>query len=421
MQLIEKLSREMVNRDISAECERCCWLGEDITGGEHKAAFAYLRRKGWKGGAGKAISPMALLDSALAKLVGYEVHYLYREAVLAAARQRYTYSFRSRTLLEDLTEIPEPREKFFGSNLKRDFETLRKDLERDVVGKQLRTVSEGDAVVAAYLQRRACDVFEFGDAIADLTFPLPSLPGRSREQVQEVVRWLVGKLRSADEGREDIARRGRKAQTEANIQYNCDRKYGSAQALVPATIPPRSISAGDRERLLQACINRLQAVPGVGRALSAVRELVDFCALLAMRENQLVVPGRMIAKEVPAARGSEMRHEMQRELQGLDPYVAHVSTIVKTGGQARTVKAKLRTADKPEQQDLDAQWDRWDVIKTNFRKYYAEHSRIEKEIEARRRAGETHGQEGKKVVQPEPATTGRGGVPPSSVVKEPQP
>jgi hypothetical protein len=173
-------------------------------------------------------------------------------------------------------------------------------------------------------------------------------------------------------------------------------------------------------------VDVLEAVPGVGRALAAVRELVDFCALLARRENQLVVPaGRMVAKEVPAARGSEMKHEMQRELQGLDPFVAHVSTVVKTGGQARTIKAKLRTPDKPEkQEDLDAQWDRWGVIETNIRKYYADHSRIEQEIEARRRTRMEDGRAsaGDNPVQPEPAMAARRSVPPSSiVVKEPQP
>lgn len=426
MQLIEQLSTRLAKRDVTAECDKYYWLGEDITGGKHEAAFAYLRKREWKSGSSGAKGPAALLDNALAKLVGYEFYWLSREAHIAEARRRHEgrHAFPEfrRSLLASLTEIPEAYRKESERDLKGDFETLRKEPEGAILSKELRALTGSNVLAAAYLQRRACDIFAFGESVADLTFPLPSLPGRSREQVQEVVRWLVGKLRSTDESREDIARRGRKAQTEANIQYNCDRKYGSAQALVPATMPPLPIRVNDRERLLQACIDRLQAVPGVGGALVAVRELVDFCALLSMKENQLIVPSpRMIAKEVPAARGSDMRHEMQRELQGLDPYLAHVSTIVKAGGEARTIKVKLRTPDKPAEKDADALWERWTAIETSVRKYYAKHDDIDREIQQRRGARGQEGSGGRDTDQREPAISQRPGVPPSSIVKEPRP
>lgn len=250
-----------------------------------------------------------------------------------------------------------------------------------------------------------------------MTFPLPSLAGKTQNQVHEVVRRLVDRLKAVEENREDKVRRERYERTKRNIAHQCDSKYGNAQALVPTTIPALAVRADDRGRLLKACLDKLVSVPSIGGALTAVRELVDFSALLAMRENQLVVPsGRMIAKEVPAAKGAEMRHEMQRELQGLDPFVAHVSTIVKAGGEARPIKVKLRTPDKPEQKDPDVERHRWNVVEANTRKYYTEHQDIEREIERRRGAG---GDREKHPGLLEPPIIVKSSVPPSRIVKEP--
>lgn len=111
MQLIEKLSAEVAKRDVTAERDKYYWLGEDITGEEHEAAFAYLRKRGWKSGEGKARGLIVLADAALAGLVGYEFYWLSREAHIAEARNRhekkYAFPESRRSLLAGLTEIPE--------------------------------------------------------------------------------------------------------------------------------------------------------------------------------------------------------------------------------------------------------------------------------------------------------------------------
>jgi hypothetical protein len=98
-----------------------------------------------------------------------------------------------------------------------------------------------------------------------------------------------------------------------------------------------------------------------------------------------------------------------------------VSTIVKAGGEARTIKVKLRTPDKPAEKDAAALWERWAAIKINMRKYYTEHDEIDREIQRRRITREQGGAGERSTDQREPAISQRPGVPPSSIVKEPRP
>jgi hypothetical protein len=102
---------------------------------------------------------------------------------------------------------------------------------------------------------------------------------------------------------------------------------------LPDHLPPRVLSAPEREEVRLACLTYLQANGGV----KIVEDIVKFCDLIVHPENHVKVPStQYIERQVNTYTTAEMRGQMAQELINLHPHSAYMKS---------TWKGKIQTLD----------------------------------------------------------------------------
>jgi hypothetical protein len=205
--------------------------------------------------------------------------------------------------------------------------------------------------VLVSLIARACDLVRYGSAVADRTFPQPTIKGVPSQQVKEVVDWMTVVLQETMQRQE--------AQVMPNLLLAFSKEVlsyistylrwkeesrvksglqpyvviNSKRIFLPDHLPPRVLSAPEREAVRQACLTYLQANGGV----KIVEDIVKFCDLIVRPENHVKVPStQYIERQVNTYTTAEMRNQMAQELINLDPHSAYMNS---------TWKGKIQTLD----------------------------------------------------------------------------
>jgi hypothetical protein len=105
-----------------------------------------------------------------------------------------------------------------------DLGILKEELERYPRKSELYALTENNALVIAYLQRRACDIARFGRDIADLTFPQPTLRGKTPQQIADVIEWMADVLQRPAWKRQEEEDKTRLTEATKYIQKYFDEK-----------------------------------------------------------------------------------------------------------------------------------------------------------------------------------------------------
>jgi hypothetical protein len=182
-------------------------------------------------------------------------------------------------------------------------------------------LDKSDEVTQTWLMARACDIYQFGHSTADWTFPQPTIPGQSVEEVSRVVDKMVAELRMKEEEEES------KAQKEWMDLMN-ERKHRDVikpdpdkvtsvtiqdqRQTLPGEIPINDVK--DLEEVVKACRMALQESRG-GELLAQVEEFVQFITLLSEKDNHIEVPtDQYIEVQIEQVSTREMLDRMAQEL-----------------------------------------------------------------------------------------------------------
>ena len=227
-----------------------------------------------------------------------------------------------------------------------------------------------------YLIIRACDLFRFGQTIADMTFPQPAIPGVASIQVADVVSRLVGLLKEdakrnevdywqrwwaarSREMREDLTKDIRIVQDikwpaleKERRERHVNTRHG--RVMMPDYLLPQVLRADERKELLQIChFDIMRDEEGGGdpwgiSALDIVEDIVRFCYLLSLPENLITVPGgRYVKKKKNVRAVRDMIDEMMEELTELPRYTAYAKVIEERSGAQIVRKRKIGTMKPP--------------------------------------------------------------------------
>jgi hypothetical protein len=196
-------------------------------------------------------------------------------------------------------------------------------------------------LVIYYLQCRACDLANFGQDIADLTFPEPTLKGATAGEVSDTVSWMAGLLQE----------RMRKEEQQEDAQVR--DKLEKAQQLRSAQRPPRVLvpklpdhlssrvlSGYEIEAVKKACLAGLSG----SSVLNVITDVVQFCDLLARPENHVKVPSSQYSEtQVNLYTTQEMTNQMAQELMNLPPRSAWAKVVSSAAGRESVWRGKIQT------------------------------------------------------------------------------
>ncbi len=228
-----------------------------------------------------------------------------------------------------------------------DLQLLKKEVEKDFwKERNLVQIAYGfylqhGKLVINYLQCRACDIVRFGEKVADLTFPQPTLPGVTTERIADAVNWMVNllyKLTDPDGEKEYIKLL---AHNEYRLRKDSDEKF-SKQIIPMPDIRRNELAYNEIEDLKAACLRELSQEGWNPQAtLDVIDEFVEFCILLPKPENLLKTrTGQLVThRNVP-----DMEAEASLELVNLDPYTAEAK-LIREGKQG---EVRIKTEELPD-------------------------------------------------------------------------
>jgi hypothetical protein len=387
LQLLEKINDEMTKRNYALECAKYYWHGEHMPKNRRQdEVFEYLRECGYGRAGKKPNSLTSSLESLLAKFGGYD-QYMRR---LTEHIKRKHESVKSR----------EGKELFL-RRLKKSptLESLENQLAGNPRFRELWGLCHYNEYIVSYLQRRACDIFEFGQEYADVSFPQPTIKGAVVSQVAEIVDWMVAVLEEPQRQKEKKETEKRVKEAKEEIERNI-----ISVPMVPVLYnpPPRVLEAGEIETIRTACLSHLAEQQG---ALEVIKDLVQFCSLLSKPENHILVStGQYVDKQVNVMSSLEMRNTMVRELTGLESFTAYIKVSESKETGQRVIKEKIRTLKLPPVLPEGVVLERDAIIARRALEYCKPRAQIEQEIRQR--------QEGWRTVvadRPSPGTSDRGG------------
>jgi hypothetical protein len=252
-----------------------------------------------------------------------------------------------------------------------------------------------DEQARKYLIFRACDLVAFGEIVADRTFPQPTLPGTTPQQVSAAVIALMMVLL-------EVQGRVNAAQEQAWVQYReeflrkCLWKYDGILHLqvyqaegrvhmrhtVERYLPARVLTEAERSTLIDACEQELSQVDGRGQeALAALAAFVRFSQLLRLPENHIRgQTAQYVEKDVNTYPTREMIEQRARELTRLLPRTAYCH-VLQASGEGQVIRqAKIRTLPlpKPHGQPLEEA-----IMRDCLDRVYRPYAAIEAEIRQR--------------------------------------
>jgi hypothetical protein len=141
-----------------------------------------------------------------------------------------------------------------------DVQNLKKEVNKYVYERELFWLAERACggstpynwVVINYLLNRACDIHRYGEKIADLTFPQPTIKGEMREKVAYVVGWAVRRLQKLAEQDEEKEEKKVLAEYEQRLH-----KFSKRVIPMPENLAPLVLSQNEIEAVKTACLREL--------------------------------------------------------------------------------------------------------------------------------------------------------------------
>jgi hypothetical protein len=255
-------------------------------------------------------------------------------------------------------------------------------------------------LVTYYLLARACDLARFGQQVADISFPQPTLTGVSAKEVSDTVASLSAVF-EAEEARKITEENAPwLVKFEGNVTENFN-KWLSVRTYPkpPAYLPSRTLTRNDIDEVKKVCLRELSG----SSVLTVITDVVNFCDLLARPENHVKVPSNQYTEtQVNLYTTQEMVNQMEQELLDLRPPFAYVKSAWK-GKLATLAFAPMA---------YEALVDMRSGARENAITQGLLKPRSEVEAEIRQRQ-EAWRQEGGPGSLPSPPTTGGGSAPPA--------
>lgn len=291
-------------------------------------------------------------------------------------------------------------EAMHGQTMRGDLQLLRKEAEKDVGRHDLYELarsacgfySRHNQLVINYLQCRACDIVRYGEKVANLTFPQPTLPGVTTKRVVDAVNWMVSLLlqelpyrNEEEEYKKMIAR------MDKEVQYNLDKKFSKQIIPVQEYLSPRVLREDEIKSLKKACLEEISGCnPGKWDGqymLAEIEYYVKIFSLLNQPENHIkVYSGQYVEKQVNSRQVVDMENEMAQELMKLNPGIAYARLIQNKEGKQTVVTRKIKTRQAQNIDNIDALCEKardviWESNKDEG--CYIERTKIEGEIRQR--------------------------------------
>jgi hypothetical protein len=201
-----------------------------------------------------------------------------------------------------------------------------------------------------YLQCRACDIARYGEKVAELTFPQPTIEGATTKQVADLVASLVTLL-------QESTQREEKQEVEELLTRLERGAQGDFKRISNRIIPMPDIHLCDLtnngiEALKDACLKELsQSEQGGWNAqvmLAEIKYYVKIFTLLKQPENHIQVPSmQYVEKQVNTRTIKDMQDEMAQELIDLPPKIAYAKLIQEKGEERLVIKRKFKTLQPP--------------------------------------------------------------------------
>jgi hypothetical protein len=118
--------------------------------------------------------------------------------------------------------------------------------------------NRSERLVRTYLKSRVWDIARYGDKVANLTYPQPTIEGATAKQVADIVAWMVSALQEEQRRNEEQAEEQLFAYYEQKIQQDFDEKVSKEIVPMPDNLPPRVLSTSEIEALKNACRTELR-------------------------------------------------------------------------------------------------------------------------------------------------------------------
>ena len=233
------------------------------------------------------------------------------------------------------------------------------------------------SLALVYLMCRACDIALFGEPVANLTFPHPSIPLVPHEDVTRSIDMMVETRRDiirANDEKDVPGREERIAKAaEKDLEEHLEDEYARANRLpatfdrggrewrrklprplrlhldpgMPSHLPERVLTREQRDTLSNACRTALLRGHEEGwnaaATLNGIDELVHFCSLLSQPDNHVQVrSGKWIERTVNTRSERDMADEMARKLQDLDTQTAYARVHAESDGGSRVIKRLIK-------------------------------------------------------------------------------
>jgi hypothetical protein len=223
-----------------------------------------------------------------------------------------------------------------------------------------------------YLMARACDIFLYGQEVADLTFPQPSIAGATSELVTNIISSMVTTLqnlkRKKEKEDEDIWYSRQIVpllETKPKISLPTVYEKGIPVYIegqhieTPSYLPPRIISVNEKRDVINACYKELTEGPQSkwGRdVLTLIEEFFMFINLLIRPENHIkTLSSQYVEKPVNTRTYTDMEKEMAHELTKLDPRIAYANVLQEVGDVLIVKNYKIEAAPPQIQSDTDVE------------------------------------------------------------------
>jgi hypothetical protein len=205
--------------------------------------------------------------------------------------------------------------------------------------------------VINYLLCHACDLARYGQKIADLTFPHPTITGTPRQEVADVVSWMISLFQeeAQREEKEWLDRR------EKTVQKSLQSYSANRTLPMPSSLPALVLSQQERERLKAACLHELR-LNGLGEVVKRVDDFVRFCRLISLPENHIkVASGQYIERQVNTYTTQEMTNQMAQELVKLPLFQAYTKIIDQSQGKQIVRTHRIQTHPLPAIQSMETE------------------------------------------------------------------
>jgi hypothetical protein len=207
--------------------------------------------------------------------------------------------------------------------------------------------SPHNQLVVNYLLLRACDIAQYGEKVANLTFPQPTIRCVTPDRVADSINGMVRILQNLTKQEEEEEKKNRLAEHDKRvIGPSLYERFGSNGNIpTPDNLGPLVLSYNQIEDLKAACLKELrQGGWNPQPTLDVIGDFVEFCDLLMQPENHINRPSmQYVKKQVNTRTFRDMEDEAAQELSRLPIRTAYVKVNRVKNGEHEILIRKIKT------------------------------------------------------------------------------